>query len=432
MPVSRARNFLAVVMLGAGLAACSSPAADPVRAAQPQSAGAPLPAFPTVEKTAEKYVEAGTVANLVAGIALPDGRNVWIRKGTLAFGSDIPADEHSLYRIYSMTKPITGVAAALLIDEGKLALDQPVSDFFPAFARQRVLTDKDVFGATRPPTGPLTVRHLMTHTSGLGYSIVPSALAEEYSKAGIVPGVRRINFLRPSGPQPASLEEFAERAAALPLRTDPGAEWHYSIGLDVLGAVIEKASGMPFERFLKERLFTPLGMDDTGFVVPGEDVVRLTTNYVMTDGKTVLFDSREDSEYTEATPYPAGGAGLVSTAEDYLRFMTAMANGGRLGGRQALPASAVALATSDLLLPPVKESQPNQGFGAGGRLTYDPDTGELVGYGWGGAASTVASAMPHTGSAFVIMTQLLRNESPMRDELPAAMMADLAALAPSR
>lgn len=385
-----------------------------------------------VRAVARQYIEAGTVANMVVGVSLPDGSEVWLDEGTLAFDSDTPADDQSLYRIYSMTKPITGVAAAILIEEGKLGLDQPVCDFYEAFCDQQVLVDKDVYGETRAAAGPLTIRHLLTHTGGLGYNIIPSALQEPYAKAGITPGSRRPSPIVPGGPQPNSLEEFADRVGNMPLRVDPGTEWHYNVGLDVLGAVIEKASGMPFDQFLQTRVFQPLGMDDTTFVVAQEDLGRLTTNYFMMNGATTPIDTPADSEYAEQPPFPAGGAGLASTAEDYLRFAEAMANEGRVDGRQALPKSVVDFATSNLMPEGVcfssfmAEGQ-CQGFGAGGRVVLDTAGGEPLGtYGWGGAASTLASAMPNEDVAYVMMTQLLFNQTELQADFARALRQDLA------
>ncbi len=393
-------------------------------------------AFRNLEAVAERFVAEGKVANMVIGVSMPNGQDVWIRQGTLAFNSDVPANEHSLYRIYSMTKMITAVAATLFIEEGEIGLDQPISDFIPAFADVQVLVDQDTFGDTRAPASPITVRHLLTHTSGLGYSIIPSAIAEAYAEAGIAPGLRLPSPLPTSGSEPTSLQEFAERVATLPLRVDPGTEWHYSISLDVLAAVIEQAANMPFEQVLKERIFQPLRMDNTSFVVSAENLERLTTNYVLSNGSIVSYDNPANSEYAAVPNYPSGGAGLVSTPDDYLRFMTAMANGGRLEDTQVLPAVAVDLATSNLLPSDVgfngfgAFAANNQGFGAGGRVIIDASQGEPVGtYGFGSAASTLATARPRQNVSLVMMTQMLfANDLGMMQATGAALAADLAAM----
>ncbi|ESA37913.1 beta-lactamase [Leptolyngbya sp. Heron Island J] len=236
--------------------------------------------LPALEAVAERAISEDLTANMVIGVLLPDGETVWIREGTLAFESDREADEHSLYRAYSLTKPVTSLAAILLIIDGVIALDQPISDFIPAFADMQVLIDPDSYGETRSAAREITIRHLLTHTSGLGYSTIPSGLSETYARAGIVPGLRLPHPLAPIyGEEPGSLRAFAEKVAELPLRVDPGTEWHYSIGQDVLAAVIETAADQSFESFVQARIFAPLSMDDTGFVVAPEDLSRLTTNY---------------------------------------------------------------------------------------------------------------------------------------------------------
>lgn len=440
MNISRFPRFLLGAGVAAILASCAAqPAAQTVSTA-PQSAEAvaPAPRFVNLEAFAERYVAEGKVANMVIGVSAPGMAPAWINEGTLAFGNTTPADEQSIYRIYSMTKPIIGVATSILISEGRIGLDQPLSDFFPAFAEMHVLTSPDSLEDTVAAKNAITIRHLLTHTSGLSYSLHEGPLGDEYRRTGIVPGQRRPNPFAPAGAQPASLDEFMRRVAALPLKTEPGTEWHYSISIDVLGAVIEKVTGMPLESYLQQAVFGPLGMDDTGFVVPTESLPRLTSNYFMMNGQLIPVDQPDDSEYASAAPFPSGGGGLAGTAEDYLRFMTAMANGGRLGGRQALPAAAVELATSNLLPRGVTFSafgSEGQGYGAGGRLIVDGSGGDVVGsYGWGGAAGTLASAMPNERVGLVMMTQYMPMGTypELNAEMAAALRADLAAMAGAR
>ncbi|MGB3722861.1 MAG: serine hydrolase domain-containing protein [Pacificimonas sp.] len=417
--------------LAFGLMSCAPAASAP---APKVAADAPVEvSFTNLRAEAKRLIRDGVVPNVVIGIATPDGRTHWMREGTLGFENAAPADEQSIYRIYSMTKPVTGLAAAILISEGKLGLDQPVAKILPAFADTQVLVDSDTYGEPRVPARPMTIRHLMTHMSGLGYSIIPSAVSEAYVEAGIVPGWRRSNFMRPSAQQPASLQEFASRVAAQPLRVDPGTEWHYSVGLDILGAVIENVSGQSFESYLQDRVFAPLGMDDTDFVVDADDVARLTDNHARADGRTVVFDAAATSEYLIAAPFPAGGAGLAGTGEDYLRFLAAMTKDGMIDGKQALPAEAVRLATSNLIPDNGRVTGfewKDTGFGAGARVLVDPAASEPLGtYGWGGAASTMAAAMPEQDVAYVIMTQIMvTGDHDMRSGLRRALGADLAAI----
>ncbi|MBZ6378178.1 hypothetical protein B5C34_01150 [Pacificimonas flava] len=428
-------------LLLAGCAQTGAPtstASAPAPTAEPAQAQAPE--LDQLSALAARYVAEGKVANMVIGVSLPGGETRYVSSGTLALGGDQAADEQSLYRVYSMTKPIIGLATAMLIDEGKLQLDQPLSDIYPAFADVRVLADPDTPGETVALASPITIRHLVTHTSGFGYSIVPSGISQQYSDAGIVPGLRRPNPLMPSGEQPQSLDAFMERLSGLPLRHQPGTDWSYSIGLDVMGAVIQKVSGMPLETFLQQRIFGPLGMDDTAFTVAQDDLDRLTTNYFLMNGSMVPVDTPADSEYATPAPFPAGGAGLVSTTEDYLRFMTAMANGGMIEGRQAVPADAVALATSNILPDSatftlssaggINEAGSAQGYGAGGYVITG-SAGALPdgAYGWGGAAGTLASAFPLQGVGLVMMTQYMPSGTyQIAPELQQAVAADLSAL----
>ena len=419
--------------LAAALAASAFLFAAPLQAAQPADHSAHAASGSTdmaanLQALADRYVAEKKVANMVIGISHGDRMTHWVDAGTLSLNSDVPADEHSVYRIYSMTKPIIGLATALLVADGKIGLDQPISDFFPEFAEMHVLSDKMTPGETVAAKNAILVRHLVTHTAGLGYSIIPSGLQELYRKEGIVPGQRRANPLMPSGEQPTSLPAFMERLASLPLQTEPGTEWSYSIGLDVMGAVIEKASGMPLETFLQTRIFDPLKMDETGFVVPKDRLADLTTNYMIVNGVLTPIDNPNNSEFAEPAPFPSGGGGLVSTGEDYLRFMTALANGGMLEGQQVIPAEAVEMVTSNQL-PRNVEYAGGGGYGMGGRVVTKPGNGPMGTYGWGGAAGTLASALPNENMAIVMMTQYMPSGSyPLTEDLMAALMADIAAM----
>ncbi|MGB3723991.1 MAG: serine hydrolase domain-containing protein, partial [Pacificimonas sp.] len=411
---------------------------------------APLPAaaFQNLQALADRYVAEKKSANMVIGIAQGDAPATWIEVGNLALEGATPAaDAQSIYRIYSMTKPVVGVATALLIDEGKLALDQPVSDVFPAFAEMRVVKDRNGdIADTVPATTPITIRHLLTHTAGLTYGFNGNKVSSAYRKAGILPGQRRLGGLPGDGAQPNSLDEFAARIAALPLVAEPGTEWHYSVSLDLMGAVIEKVTGEDLGSFLEARIFLPLGMDDTGFVVPKEDNERLTTNYLIAgemplpfplpvaDGTLIAIDGPPNSEYNAPANYASGGGGLASTGEDYMRFMRMVANLGMVDGEQLFPLAALQLATSDLLPPGAAyddvAGSARQGYGAGGRLITADAPGAILGsYGWGGAAGTLANATPRERMAVVLMTQYMPQQAyPLPKELGEAVAADLKAM----
>lgn len=392
------------------------------------------PELPALRAVSEGSVAEGFAANMVIGVRQADGDTTWISQGSLAFGDDQAAGPDSLYRAYSLTKPVTSVAAVLLIEDGVLGLDEPIATYLPAFAEMEVLVDPNTFGDTRPATAQITIRHLLTHTAGLGYSLIPSGLSETYAEAGVVPGLRLPHPLAPTyGAEPDDLRAFADRVATLPLRVDPGVEWHYSIGHDVLAAVIEEVAGQSFETVLETRIFQPLGMEDTGFVVAPADLDRLTTNYARLNGETVVHDTPENSAWSAQPSFASGGAGLVTTPQDYLRFMSAMANGGQLDGAQVLPEAAVRLATSDLLPDGVTFdgfgafSSTGQGFGAGGRVWTRPHGGEPEGtFGFASAASSISTAIPDNGTAMVMMTQMLfANDLNMMTDATAAFVEDV-------
>ncbi|MGB7406623.1 MAG: serine hydrolase domain-containing protein, partial [Pacificimonas sp.] len=264
--------------------------------------------------------------------------------------------------------------------------------------------------------------------------------------AGLTPGVRRLGIQPGDGAQPKSLEAFAATLAKQPLIADPGTEWAYSVSIDLLGAIIQKVSGQPLETFLEERIFTPLGMEDTGFIVPKADSDRLTTNYIVAgamplpfplpvaDGTLVPIDGPPNSEYNDPAPYPSGGGGLASTGEDYIAFMRAVANGGMFEGRQVLPRAAIDMAVSNLLPDGVSYGTEgiadvgggSEGYGAGGRVSLNE--GPLNSYGWGGAAGTLASALPEIGTGVVLMTQYFPQQAyPLPREFREALVADTTA-----
>jgi CubicO group peptidase (beta-lactamase class C family) len=358
-----------------------------------------------------------------------------IAAGVDGFTGPRKSDARSIYRIYSMTKPITGMAAMMLIDEGKLDLDQPLYDILPRYRDmqvQKVYDGPITPGNLEPAARPITVRHLLTHTSGLGYNIVQSGpLSQAYLDRGIVPGLfTRLQVLPQLRATPVgSLELFADRLADMPLVYQPGTRWSYSMGLDVMGRVIEVVSGRPFDRFLRERFFDPLGMDDTGFQLPRADAARMTTSYFLLGGRLLPIDLGSSSIYLDKPPFPFGGAGLVSTPADYDRFLEMLLGYGEIDGRRIMTERAVRLGTSDLLpdtlLPQDEYARGEWGFGAGGRV----GRGEQAGvYGWAGAAGTIGFVHFPRGLRAGLYTQYMPQDAyPLIEEFPAALRADLAA-----
>ena len=387
--------------------------------------------FPAVSRLIESYVSTGKLPGMIA--ALGQGSSapaLDIARGTIARGNPAPVDMDSLFRIYSMTKPVTGMAAMMLIDEGKLRLDQPIAEVIPAFGRMQVqVTPDGSITDLRPARTRITVRHLLTHTAGLGYSIVQTGpIKDAYIKAGLVPG--QASRIPLPGEQPfkplSSLAEFAEVLATMPLVHEPGTVWSYSVGLDLLGRVIEIAGGMPFERFLEERLFAPLGMASTWFRVPETQAARLTTNYVVAGGFLLPIDPGKTSVYLDQPPFPFGGAGLVSSPRDYDRFLAMVLGHGRLDGQQVMSEAAVRLGTSNLLPAGTDLSKSfikGNGFGAGGSVGLGEDAGT---YGWAGAAGTVGFINYRTGTRAGVYTQYMPSESyPVHREFAQAVLADV-------
>ena len=350
--------------------------------------------WPNVAAMVRKYLSENKVANLYLkfGMGQEDHAHS-IGGGNLAFGSGTKVDENSLFRIYSMTKPITGMATMMLIDEGKIGLDQPVAEILPEFANMQVIVDPEgPLDNTVPAESPITIRQLLTHTAGLGYIIgVKGPLLAAYAQNGLVGG--RVSRLPIPGlpevtPAP-DLATWSERLASLPLVAQPGKRWIYSASIDLLGRVIEVASGQDFESFLKERLFDPCGMSSTYFTVPESETGRLTTNYGVNEMLPVPLpiDPGASSIYLDEPSVPSGGGGLVSSPKDYDRFLRMLLGYGKLDGRRVMGELAVRVGTSNLLPKSVDTTGSwiaGEGHGAGGRVANNS-------FGWGGAAGTLAS-----------------------------------------
>jgi CubicO group peptidase (beta-lactamase class C family) len=325
--------------------------------------------------------------------------------GTLAKDSTVAITPDTLWRCYSMTKPITGIATMMLIEDGKITLDQNIADFIPGFANPRVLVDPAKSLESRPSLAPISVRNLLTHTAGLGYSIVTKGpLLKEYQRLGLTPGAvsrKPLPGFDAVAPTAPSLEEFANRLATLPLILDPGVKWSYSVSIDLLGRVIEVASGMTFEAFVQKRIFDPLGMTSTYWQVPQKEVYRFTTNHAATPFGSFPIDPAADSIYLDKPAFAFGGAGLVSSMRDYDRFLAMLMGLGTLGKTRIMKRETAQLAMSNLVHPKTKMESfvKGQGFGAGGRVTIadDPNGSGIGTFGWGGAASTIAWVDPARG-----------------------------------
>ncbi|WP_375403585.1 serine hydrolase domain-containing protein [uncultured Sphingomonas sp.] len=442
-----------MAMTAAALLATGAWAGQAQRAARPRA----LPTLaapnrlPATQALFDAYVRDRKMPGIAAAFGIGDVDPIFVSAGRIADDSTVAAGPDTLWRIYSMTKPVTAMAAMILVEEGKLGLDQPVSDILPAFRNMRVLTDPANSLASRPAARPITVRHLLTHTAGLGYNIVTKGpLLKEYERLGILPGAANALIEEQARRvRPTSLQAFADRVATLPLIADPGTRWSYSIGLDVLGAVVERASGMPFDRFLQRRIFTPLRMTSTYFTVPAGEAGRFATNYAFIGANPfqpdprgtnrVVADPARTSVYLRPPSFPYGGAGLVSSARDYDRFLHMLQNGGELDGARVMKPATARLAMSNLLPTGVtfqgigggtggtQGAGTPMGYGAGGSVYLaDRPGGPSKGtYGWGGAAGTIAYIDPVKRVRGTIMVNYFPAERwPLRQDVPTALARD--------
>ncbi len=366
-----------------------------------------------------RWVDDGRLAGLSVLIS---------RRGQLAYQSSygsadmargVPMGRDTIVRLYSMTKPLTSVAIMMLYEEGRFQLDDPISGVLPAFAQMRVHASG---GEPAPAERGITYRDLLTHTSGLTYGFMNSTPVDAlYRDQGV-------DFQTSD----ATLGEVVARAAALPLLAQPGCAWNYSIATDVLGHLVAEISGMPFERFLAERVLGPLAMADTAFHVAADKLPRFAANYARgEDGRAVLLDDPATSRFAAPRAIASGGGGLTGTAADYMRFCHMMLNQGILDGHRLLGRKTVELMTANHLpgdmaaMGQARFSESNYsgiGFGLGFSVMLDPAQAQILGspgeYAWGGAASTAFWIDPAEDMAVILLTQLTPSSTyPIRREL---------------
>lgn len=376
----------------------------------------PAPAAATVKEVLDAHIAAGDMPSAVVAYGRKGEPTRLVAMGRTTQRPDSPpVDGDTIFRINSITKVIVGLTGILAIEDGKLALDQPVSDFFPAFKNMRVVTSLETSLDSRPTSTQITVRHLLTHTSGLGlYTNSKGPLLKAIHDAGLIPGqTNRASEATRRLTRPASAQAFAEKVAMLPLEAEPGARWKYTIGLDILVAVIERAVGMPYEDYLNARLLKPLKMNSSGFQVAAKDAARLTNAWERKDGALIIEDDAADSVFLDRPSFPYGGSGMVSTANDLDRLMQMIQNGGTFDGVRVMKPESVALATSDLLPPgatyppgaekPLGPTEPRSGFGAGGSVVLkgDADYGRST-FGWAGGMGPRLSVDPN-GTRIVLL-----------------------------
>ena len=386
--------------------------------------------YPALRAFLESYITSGRLPGGVIAIKRGDAPVQYISAGTLAFDTKAPAGPDSLWRIYSMTRPIAGMAAMKLIEDGRLKLDQPLADILPDFKDMQVIADPSTM-ATRPAKAPILIRHLLTHTSGLGYDFLPSPAGRLYDKNGVKPGDRNLTPGPGELPPALDLETFAARLAKLPLDFDPGARWQYAVGMDLMGLVIQRVSGMSLYGYLRTHLFEPLKMRDTDFVVPRSRLDRFTTVMTLQNGKLVDTDDRKSSPFARDRGIQSAGGGLVSSARDYARFTSMMLNEGTLDGVRVVKAETVRAARSNLMPPGV--SFLGNGFGAAMSVVLPgherPGLDPPGSYGWFGLAGTQMWIDPVNRMSVILMLQILPNGTyGVQGQLHTAAYKDLAAL----
>lgn len=368
-------------------------------------------------------------------LIMRDGAEVWFHAtGQRNIAENLPFTRDTLARIYSMTKPVTSVALMMLAERGLFHLDAPVSEFIPSFSdMQALVPGATAIDQTEPAPSP-TLHQLLTHTSGMSYPFNPGVLGAEMQRQDIV-------FRADQGP----LAECVDAAAALPLSFQPGARWEYSVGIDIIGRVIEVVTGRTLDQVFQDDIFAPLGMTDTAFTVPataGDRFAALYTpladasfdlNAVQKGGDPLRCVDTHENSIFQSTTTLSGGGGLVGTIDDYAKFAEMLRLGGSLNDNRLLSPKTVAFMTRNHLAGDIADMGPasfaelpmnGMGFGIGGAMVRDPararSPGSVGDFGWGGMASTYFWIDPILNLTVVFFTQLSPSSSyPGRPQLKA-------------
>ena len=378
------RMLKCVLLGGVFLLAAGPGAGGELPVASPESVGMSSAKLKEARAAAQALVDQKEIAGAVLAVARR-GKVVQLEAvGLMAAGGDKPMQSDTIFRIFSMTKPVTTVAAMMLVEAGTIQLDDPVAKYLPEFKDLRVHTGKG--DETVEARRPMTVRDLMRHTSGLTYGTITLTPVDLL--------YRKHKVLDPGD----SLQDLVTKLGKIPLLFQPGRRFQYGVSTDVLGRVVEVASGQPLDVFFAERIFKPLDMKDTGFTVPDEKLTRFAALHAGGKGELKVTETAAESRYRKPPRFLSGGGGLVSTARDYLRFCQMLLNGGELEGarllraetvkemiRNHLPEEAMPLALGLLKFPGV-------GFGLGFGVVVTAEQAKLAAvvgeYFWGGAAST--------------------------------------------
>ena len=396
--------------------------------ASPEEVGLASEGLARLQRHIQAYIDGG---QLPGAISMIQRRGKVVHFQTYGFRdleAGTPVEPETIFRIYSMTKPLVSVALMTLYAEGRFQLDDPVAQYLPQFRDLQVLAGGTVDAPhLRAPAREMTIADLLRHTSGL-VSQADAVLGDAYTRRGLL-----------TSASSGTLAEMIAKLGTLPLKCDPGAQFNYGISTDVAGYLCEVLSGQRLDVFLRERLLDPLGMGDTGFAVPAEDVARFAACYRpgQAGEPRLVVEDRPDasSRYTQPRTYLSGAGGMVSTASDYMRFCTMLVNGGVLDGQRILGPRTVAFMALNHLpggcdlaqMSPASAGETSRagvGFGLGFARVLDPTVlgglsipGE---YYWGGAASTAFWITPAEDRAVVFMTQVRPSSTyPIRRELRA-------------
>jgi CubicO group peptidase (beta-lactamase class C family) len=386
--------------------------------ASPESVGMSSTRLDRLSNKIRTYVDRGQLPGAITMVARRGKVVQFEQFGMMDAEAGKEMRPDTLFRIFSMTKPITGVAVMILFEEGRFLLTDPVAKYLPEFEGLGVYLDGSADDYRTEPAGPMTIEQLLTHTSGLAYDDPGPGVNEIYRNADLW--------------KVAGLQEFIDTLTQLPLLYQPGSDWHYSVSMDVLGRLVEVVSEQPFDRFLAERVFDPLGMEDTGFYVPAEAADRLASLYrTASDGGFERVERDETDPATSPDRVPFGGSGLLSSARDYLRFAQMLTNGGELDGVRILGRK-----TADLMMgnhlgpqhgpvplagfePWLQSSATGVGFGYTGAVITDPALSSLPGsvgqFFWGGWASTFFFIDREEQLVGMILAQLIPSDAyPLR------------------
>lgn len=394
-----------------------------IPSASPESVGMSSERLSLLKGWMQSYVDEGK---------LPGCHTVIARRGKLVYSDyvgqrdiagNLPTLDNGIYRIYSMTKLITTVAAMMLYEEGRFQLDNPISRFLPGFADMKVGIVKEDGGLKlEDADGPITIQQLMTHTSGFTYGLF------DEGPIGAILREQKVDFGNPN----EALADTAKRLADVPICFQPGSRWNYSVSTDVLGHIVEIISGMSLWEFMKSRIFDPLGMVDTHFSLPEADKSRFSVCYRCDeDNPLAISDTIDSTRFGGETKMYSGGGGLLSTIADYHRFIEMLRGKGELNGVRLLGRKTVEhMMTNQLPGDMASMGQPSFsempmtgiGFGLGGAVMLEPAKATIMGspgeFSWGGLASTGFFIDPVEELTVVFMTQLMPSSTyPLRREL---------------